>query len=288
MVAAVLLILLWAAPSRGEDFPCPNPSQQTDSDIKGEVDGKAQTFLKLGGAELKGNVEKTVVDLFSKYPNADRVAIVNTLLSTTCLMIRNSKQLNDVEKFDKWMAVLPIIQTFLQGEKNSDYKAPVLNLETIELGMQKQFADSVLGKAKFVGNVEIRGEKDAKTGVFSWEKRKEYYYRYAGADVRIIFDDDGMAISIFVGLWGNENAVYLTNGGDWPLNTKNDQPIKWADLKFRDVGDENCNQWVNTAASAGVVSITCEYTHHTPGGSSYNKSECFFPVGTVTEHMTFD
>jgi hypothetical protein len=75
-------------------------------------------------------------------------------------MIRNSRQLTDVEKFDKWMAVLPILRTFLPDDKKSEHRPPSLNMEALELGMQKQFADSVLGRPKFVGKVEIRGEQD--------------------------------------------------------------------------------------------------------------------------------
>jgi hypothetical protein len=68
VVGAMISFLLLAGVAQSQDFQCPSPAQQTEANIKGELDGKAQTFLKLGGAELKGNVEKTVVDLFSKYP----------------------------------------------------------------------------------------------------------------------------------------------------------------------------------------------------------------------------
>jgi hypothetical protein len=96
------------------DFPCPTPSEQISSDIKGEISGKAQTLFKVGDAEVKGTAQKTVVDLFSKYPNADRVAIINSLLSTTCNFIKNSTQLSDAEKLDKWMAVYPAVQAVLR------------------------------------------------------------------------------------------------------------------------------------------------------------------------------
>jgi len=96
MLAAYLLLHPFA---RGADFPCPPPSEQKDTNIEGDIEGKAQTLLKIGTAELKGTAKKTVVDLFSAYPNADRVAIINSMLSTTCNLIRTSK-LSDTEKLD--------------------------------------------------------------------------------------------------------------------------------------------------------------------------------------------
>ena len=274
-----MLFLAWPDSPRAQEFPCPNPSQQTETNIKGEVDAKAQTFLKLGGAELKGNVEKTIVDLFSKYPNADRVATINTILSTTCYMIKNSKHLNDNEKFDKWIAVLPVIRTFLPEDKKSEHQIPALNLEAIELGMRKEFTESLLGKSKFIRKIEIREDRESEAGKFRWVEKKEHHYRHAGFDVRIVFDDDGQAISIFVGIQGDENLVQLANFGTWPIELKGSMPIAWSALTFNHVGNENCSQWVNTAASASVVSIACEYSYRPAGASSYTNQICLFSSG---------
>jgi hypothetical protein len=63
-VAAALLFGLGTVSSQAEGFDCPTPVQQTGADIKGDINGHAQTFLKLGGADLKASVEKTTVDLF--------------------------------------------------------------------------------------------------------------------------------------------------------------------------------------------------------------------------------
>jgi hypothetical protein len=108
--ALFILVIGLATPAKAADFPCPEPTQQTASNIKADVAGQAQTFLKLGAAELKGTVEKTVVNLFEKYPNADRVVMMSNVLSTTCNLIKNSTQLSDSEKFDKWLMVFPLIQ----------------------------------------------------------------------------------------------------------------------------------------------------------------------------------
>jgi hypothetical protein len=113
-----LVILLGTSGAAAEsNFPCPEPTAQVGTDIKADLNGQAQALLKVGSAELKGKVEKTVVDLFSKYPNADRVAIVQNMLGTACNIIRTSTQLSDVQKFDMWMAVFPAVQQYLGPEK---------------------------------------------------------------------------------------------------------------------------------------------------------------------------
>jgi hypothetical protein len=276
----LLLVLFFVSSAvHAQDFVCPSPSQQTDTNIKGELDGRAQTFLKLGDAQLKGGVEKTVVDLFSKYPNADRVAIVNSLISTTCNIIRSSKQMTDAEKLDKWLSIFPTIRTFLPADKSENGAGLFLDLAVLPLELQKSSADSSLGPTKFVGGVSVRGEFDKKSQEFKWINFPEYYYRSAGFDIRIIFGSKNEAISIFVGLLADApKPGPIVATGDWPIEAKA-LPMAWKDLKFKNVGNEDCEQWVNTAASASLVSITCNYIYIRPGSSTYNRQTCYFSAG---------
>jgi hypothetical protein len=116
MIMFMVGLKMTMSPALADSFSCPKPSEQTGNNIKGDVSGEAQTLLKLGSAELKGNVDKIVVDLYSKYPNADRVAIASDLLSTTCYLIRDSQQLSDSDKLDKWYKVFPLIQSIINQE----------------------------------------------------------------------------------------------------------------------------------------------------------------------------
>lgn len=100
------------------DFPCPAPVQQTQDEIKGDIDGQAQTLFKIGAAQLKGAVQTSVVDLFSKYPNADKVAMLQDLLSTSCNLIKNSS-MSDGEKFDRWMTIFPQVKSFFPDDKKT-------------------------------------------------------------------------------------------------------------------------------------------------------------------------
>jgi hypothetical protein len=111
--SAFLIFLFSVSVANAGDFECPAPSVQASADLKGEISGKAQAFLKIGDADIQGTIQKTVVDLYSKYPNADRVAIINTLISTTCNFIKSSSQLSDAQKLDRWMAVYPSILSLM-------------------------------------------------------------------------------------------------------------------------------------------------------------------------------
>jgi hypothetical protein len=92
---------------------CPPPTSQMESDIKADLSGQAQTFLKLGGAELKGKVETAVQNLYAKYPSADRIVIIRDMMYTTCQLLNNSHNLDDEAKFQKWFEFMGIARTFL-------------------------------------------------------------------------------------------------------------------------------------------------------------------------------
>jgi hypothetical protein len=117
MFATVLLLHPFA---RAADFPCPPPSEQKDFDVRGDFDGKAQTLMKIATADVQGTAQRTVVDLFSKYPHADRVAIINTLLSVTCNLIKASTQMSDIDKLHQWWAVYPAVRSLMPAGQKSD------------------------------------------------------------------------------------------------------------------------------------------------------------------------
>jgi hypothetical protein len=121
MKIALLFVLTIAAAfcaaAKAADFTCPSPAEQTGSNLNVDVTGEAQTILKIGNADLKGHVEKTIVDLYSKYPHADKIIILRDLLSTTCNLIKSSSQLTDEQKIDKWYAVFPLIQHLMQSSE---------------------------------------------------------------------------------------------------------------------------------------------------------------------------
>jgi hypothetical protein len=77
------------------------------------VQGKAQGLLKTLTADLQGDVKKTVVNLWETYPNADRIAIVQNLQSTSCNLLKNSTTLTDEQKVEKWLLMLQAFSQYL-------------------------------------------------------------------------------------------------------------------------------------------------------------------------------
>jgi hypothetical protein len=84
--------------AEAQGFDCPAPMKQVASNVKGDIDAQAQGLLKVAGAGLKGAVETSVVNLFEKYPNADKIAMVQNYQSLACNMIKSST-LPDERKF---------------------------------------------------------------------------------------------------------------------------------------------------------------------------------------------
>jgi hypothetical protein len=84
--------------ARAQGFECPAPMKQVSANVKGDIDAQAQGLLKVAGVGFKGAVETTVVNLFEKYPNADKIAMVQNLQSMTCNIIKGST-LPDERKF---------------------------------------------------------------------------------------------------------------------------------------------------------------------------------------------
>jgi hypothetical protein len=269
----VAMALGLASAARAEDFVCPEAPKQVESEVRTEVSLRTRNFGAAEEAELKTRVDKTIVDLFAKYPNADRVAILHTFMAITCNIIKNATRLSDEQKFDYWWKVMtPAIQPFLPDDRKSDFGNPSFDLDLLQLGVSKDYTDSKIGKPKQWRRPWIGG------GRAPPEKFKEYLYRHSGLDIRIVYGADDQALAIFVGLGGDENIVTFAGLGDWPIKVQA-LPARWADLKFRDMGDEPCSRRLDFAASNMVIAKTCEFTYYPAGGPAHEKRQCFFSAG---------
>lgn len=173
----------FCAAAKAADFPCPSPAEQTGSNLNVDVTGEAQTILKIGNADLKGRVEKTVVDLYSKYPHADKIIILRDLLSTTCNLIKSSSQLTDEQKIDKWYAVFPLIQHLMQSSESShDQDLTLSNNFSVSFSFPHPkgiTGDQVEIALRFVNNEEnpINVENISVVELFGYEKEAKYRLR---------------------------------------------------------------------------------------------------------------
>lgn len=97
---------------------CGDPPRVDDQVLKGEIDGKAKFLSSLvGDAGLKGQVEMAKTDIFSKYPNADKVHSVTYLLYMFCTSVLSDAKLSGQ---DKLHAILEVQKALLPSPTSSD------------------------------------------------------------------------------------------------------------------------------------------------------------------------
>ena len=78
---------------------CPPPPQQFTNEISGNVKGELRGALqKLVGGSLEGKVDVIANNLFSQYPNADRLTLAVGIMSMYCQIINESTQWDDNRK----------------------------------------------------------------------------------------------------------------------------------------------------------------------------------------------
>jgi hypothetical protein len=95
-----MLTALAAAPAWA--LNCPAPPDQTSAGYAAQAKGQLAKLGPLTGASLDLKFQKTSQNLFAAYPHADRLVVVQAVLSGACQIISESK-ITDERKFDLWM-----------------------------------------------------------------------------------------------------------------------------------------------------------------------------------------
>lgn len=90
-------VALMVAPYPSGAMECPAPSAQLAKDIEADIKGRLSGISILPATEIVGKASVKTVDMFSKYPNADRVVIANSMISMFCQNLSSSR-LADKEK----------------------------------------------------------------------------------------------------------------------------------------------------------------------------------------------
>lgn len=104
MCRAIALIIAFALPlyssvASAETSVCGPPPVVADEKLKGEIEGQAELVLKfLGNARLSGNIQKARKDVFSNYPNADKLRTDTFFQYQFCLLLMKDDSLNDKQK----------------------------------------------------------------------------------------------------------------------------------------------------------------------------------------------
>jgi hypothetical protein len=81
---------------------CPKPLNQTEAQYTGQAKLDLAKLGPVTGGRLDVKLSKTSTNLYAAYPNADRVAVSNAILSAACQLIAESK-LSDEKKFDLFL-----------------------------------------------------------------------------------------------------------------------------------------------------------------------------------------
>lgn len=81
-------------------YDCPKPTQQLTPEVVTEVRGSTTTLFSASNDNYDIVARSTSRDLFEKYPNADRIAVMNTMLSMFCQVIMASS-MSDDDKLDR-------------------------------------------------------------------------------------------------------------------------------------------------------------------------------------------
>jgi hypothetical protein len=82
--------------------PMPDKITQVNRDVRSEVDADIGSLGKLKTGHVGVKTDVVAKNLFEKYPNTDRVVVVEMMAATYCSMIRDSKTLKESEKLSLW------------------------------------------------------------------------------------------------------------------------------------------------------------------------------------------
>jgi len=119
-VSVVIASQVFAVGSLAQ-IPCPDmPDKitQINRDVRSDVELGIGSLGKLKAGQLGVQTDVVAKNLFDKYPNTDRVIVVQMMASTYCGMLRDSKTLTDADKLQLWSEFSDRVFKF----ENPEYK----------------------------------------------------------------------------------------------------------------------------------------------------------------------
>jgi hypothetical protein len=96
----------------------PDKITQINRDVRSDVELGIGSLGKLKAGQLGVQTDVVAKNLFDKYPNTDRVIVVQTMAATYCGMLRDSRTLKEAEKLKLWSEFSDRVFKF----ENTDYK----------------------------------------------------------------------------------------------------------------------------------------------------------------------
>lgn len=101
-----LTAILFSPALLAQQLDCGEPPPVADRELKSNIEGQAK-FLTgwLGEAGLSGQLQKSRKEIFSKYPNADKVVRDRYLLYQICIFLKDDTSLTNVQKIQELMKI---------------------------------------------------------------------------------------------------------------------------------------------------------------------------------------
>jgi hypothetical protein len=77
----------------------------TQEQLKGDVTGKAQTFMKLGAAQIQGAVDTSKTELYEQHKDVDKHQIDMYFMWVSCQLITSNKTMSAPDQINLWIKV---------------------------------------------------------------------------------------------------------------------------------------------------------------------------------------
>ena len=128
-----IIICLLSTPTFAFDCSSLAPSGKADNSIEAKIEGAADALFKLGKVDgnVSGKIKAEVTNVFETYPDANETIVKNRLIYLYCLILDDSKDISDTEKFDRLDQLIHTVLKVSTQEENNQQKIPVEQKDNI-------------------------------------------------------------------------------------------------------------------------------------------------------------
>lgn len=155
---------------------CPAPPSQMKQETRIEIEGELGAIKSLLGGSGKLEYEKKVDEIFSRYPNADKIVIINFIISVFCQLLNDSTELNDKEKFQQLFDFSEKVARTSVSEDDDKFppNAQISALKSAFSGKDPEVVRISLGRAlgspsEFIQNLALKALLGGIKSVYSGE-----------------------------------------------------------------------------------------------------------------------
>jgi len=100
----LLGVLMLACAAASSALQCPPQPVQKAKNVDSAISAAAGRIGPARAAEISVKTKVEVDNLMARYPNADRLYVIQQMGSTLCQFLNESKSIGDTDKLDRWTA----------------------------------------------------------------------------------------------------------------------------------------------------------------------------------------